>query len=153
MTATLRHVTPSDCALICRHRRDMFAAAGDDIAAKAAVSAEYSDWQASALEDGSYFGFIAELDGTPVGGIGLMVLESPPHHHFPEITQRGYVLNLFVEAEQRGKGIAKQLMAAADEAFKDRGIRHAALTATDQARPIYEKDGWVLSPHMVKQID
>ncbi len=152
MTPTLRPVAPLDCALICRHRRDMFTAAGDEVAATAAMGAEYSDWQAQTLGNGTYFGFIAELDETPVGGIGLMVLESPPHHHFPEITQRGYVLNLFVEADHRGKGIAKQLIAAADAAFRERGVSQAALTATDQARPIYEKDGWRLSPHMVKQI-
>lgn len=152
MTVTLRPVTSADGDLICEHRRDMFLAAGDEVAAKAAMSSEYSDWQVAALRSGAYFGFIAELDGTPVGGIGLMVLESPPHHHFPEITRRGYVLNLFVEADHRGKGIAKQLMAAADAAFRERGITQAALTATNQARPIYEKDGWCLSSHMVKQI-
>lgn len=152
MSVFLRPVTVSDCELICRHRKDMFAAAGDELAARAALSADYRTWQAKALATGDYFGFIADLEGRAVGGIGLMVLEGPPHPHHPASVRRGYVLNLFVEPDHRGKGIARKLMDAADQALKDRNISFAALMATDQARPIYEKDGWRQTAQMMKQI-
>ncbi|QDG78622.1 GNAT family N-acetyltransferase [Labrenzia sp. PHM005] len=152
MTATLRPVAPSDCDLVCRHRHDMFLAAGDADAGAAAMTPAYAAWQEQALRSGAYFGFIAEVDGTAIGGVGLMVVDWPPHQLHPEITQRGYVLNVFVEPEHRGKGIAKQMMAAADAEFNRRGVTHAVLTATDQARPIYEKDGWVLTAQMGKDM-
>lgn len=152
MTITLRPVAPSDCDLICGHRRDMFLAASDADAAAAAMTPAYATWQDQALRSGAYFGFMAVINGMVVGGAGLMVIDWPPHQLHPEITQRGYVLNVFVEPDHRGKGIAKKLMAAADAEFKRRGISHAVLTATDQARPLYEKDGWHQTAQMAKQI-
>ncbi|MBO6758730.1 MAG: GNAT family N-acetyltransferase [Roseibium sp.] len=153
MAVTTRPVTSDDCGLICRHRRDMFAAAGEVRAAKAAGSDEYKDWQAQHLTSGAYFGFIAEAGGRPVGGIGLMILDWPPHPEHPQITQRGYVLNLFVEPDCRGQGIGKRLIAEADREFRKRGVSFAVLTATDQARPIYEKDGWEQTSQMAKCLD
>lgn len=66
--------------------------------------------------------------------------------------QRGYVLNVFVEPDHRRKGIANRLMAASDDAFRARGITHAVLTATDQARPLYERDGWQQTAQMAKEL-
>ncbi|WP_422018953.1 GNAT family N-acetyltransferase [Roseibium sp.] len=152
MTVTFRPVAPSDCDLICRHRHDMFQAAGDHKAAKAALTPAYRNWRQHALQSGSYFGFIAEVDGAAVGGVGLMVVDWPPHQLNPDVLQRGYVLNVFVEPEHRGQGIAKDLMAASDAAFKKRNVTHAVLTATDQARPMYEKDGWQQTAQMAKEI-
>lgn len=152
MTVTLRPVAPSDCDLICRHRHDMFLAAGDQEAAKAALSLAYREWQENALQSGAYFGFIAEVGGVAVGGVGLMVIDWPPHHLHPDVLQRGYVLNVFVEPDHRGKGIAKSLMAASEDAFKTLGITHAVLTATDQARPLYERDGWHQTAQMAKEL-
>lgn len=152
MAISLRPVSPSDRDLICRHRRDMFLAAGDRDAAAAAMTPAYAAWQEQALRSGAYFGFIAELTGNPVAGIGLMVVDWPPHPCHPEDTRRGYVLNLFVEPEHRGRGIARELMAAAEADFKSRGVAHAVLTATDMARPIYEKDAWVQTAQMAKDL-
>lgn len=81
-----------------------------------------------------------------------MVIDWPPHQLHPDVLQRGYVLNVFVEPDHRGKGIAKSLMTASDEAFTARGITHAVLTATDQARPLYERDGWQQTAQMAKEI-
>ncbi|XYK81879.1 MAG: GNAT family N-acetyltransferase [Labrenzia sp.] len=92
------------------------------------------------------------MGGHAVGGVGLMVIDWPPHQLHPDVLQRGYVLNVFVEPDHRGKGIAKSLMTASDEAFTARGITHAVLTATDQARPLYERDGWQQTAQMAKEI-
>ncbi|MTI44484.1 ribosomal protein S18 acetylase RimI-like enzyme [Roseibium hamelinense] len=151
MIVTLRPVAPSDCDLICRHRHDLFLATGDEEATKAALSPAYRNWQQQALQSGVYFGFIAEVGRDAVGGVGLMVIDWPPHQLHPEVRQRGYVLNVFVEPDHRGKGIAKRLMAASDAAFKERGVKHAVLTATAQARPLYERDGWRQTAQMTKK--
>ena len=98
------------------------------------------------------FGFIAETGGGPVAGIGLMGVGFPPHPLHPDKTKRGYVLNLFVEPEWRGQGIATRLMAAAEETFRQRGLSYAMLHATKQARPMYEQHGWTQTPELGKPL-
>lgn len=74
MTVVLRPVGLSDLDLICRFRKAMFLAAGDEKSAQAAMSPAYRDWQDKALRSGVYFGFIAQKDEQPVGGVGLWCL-------------------------------------------------------------------------------
>ena len=76
-----------------------------------------------------------------------MVIDWPPHPSHPSDDRRGYVLNVYVEPEWRGQGIAKRLMAAAEDAFTQRGIGYAFLHATETGRPLYERAGWVGSTH------
>lgn len=152
MPLTLRPLTPADCDLVCRQREDMFRSAGHKEEALAAMAEPYRTWQRERLEDGSYFGFIAEAAGQPVGGIGLMEVDFPPHPLHPAKASRGYVLNLFVEPAWRGQGIATKLMAAAEEAFRARGLTYAMLHATKQARPMYEQHGWSQIPELGKPL-
>ena len=141
MPPSLRPVAVGDLDLVCRHREEMFRASGHSEDVLAAMAGPYRDWQEKSLRDGSYSGFIAEEDGSAVGGIGLMEIAWPPHPLHPDQARRGYVLNLFVEPDKRGQGIAKRLMAEAEAEFLRRGLSYAILHATRQARPLYEKDG------------
>ncbi|MCV0426243.1 MAG: GNAT family N-acetyltransferase [Roseibium sp.] len=147
---TLRPLAPADCDLVCRHREEMFRASGHPDQTLADMAETYRDWQRQSLDDGSYFGFVAEVDGHPIGAVGLMEIDWPPHPLHPLAAKRGYVLNLFVEPECRGQGIARKLMQAADGEFKKRGLDYAILHATKQGRPLYEKDGWAQTSEMGK---
>ncbi|WP_206120083.1 MULTISPECIES: GNAT family N-acetyltransferase [Rhizobium] len=148
----LRPVLPKDLDLICRHRKAMFAEAGRDAAEIAEMNSAFRDWLKPRLEDGRYFGFIAEHDGRSVGGVGLMLIEWPPHPSHPSDDHRGYVLNVFVDPEQRGRGIAGLLMDAADREFRQRGITYAILHTTKAGRPLYERTGWAQTSEMAKAI-
>lgn len=110
----------------------------------------FRSWLRPRLADGRYFGFITESDGIAIGGIGLMVNDWPPHPSHPMDDRRGYVLNLFVMPDWRGEGIAKRLMAAAEDAFTRRGLAYATLHATEAGRPLYERTGWVRTTEMAK---
>nr|WP_319386469.1 GNAT family N-acetyltransferase [uncultured Roseibium sp.] len=142
MTCDLRPLTPADLDLICRQRNDMFRSMdlAEDLIAR--MESTFRAWLRDRLGDGTYFGFVADLDNRPVGGIGLMEIEFPPHPAHPQSTRRGRILNLFVEPEVRGQGIARQLMQAAEGEFRNRGLTYAVLHATDMSRPLYEQDGW-----------
>lgn len=108
-------------------------------------------WLEPRLSQGDYFGFIAELGGRPIGGIGLITLEWPPHPaNFDP--RRGYVLNVFVESAHRGRGVGRALLKAADEEFMARGIGYAILHAIDAGRPLYERTGWAATSEMAKPI-
>jgi ribosomal protein S18 acetylase RimI-like enzyme len=91
--------------------------------------------------------------GTVVAGIGLMLIDWPPHPAHPLQDQRGYVLNVFVEPDYRHRGLARELMRLADEAFGRRGIGYAVLHATDKGRPLYQGLGWNGTTEMAKTLD
>lgn len=128
----------------------MFQEAGRAQADLDLMRAPFCTWLKPRLADGRYFGFIAEDNGLPIAGIGLMVIDWPPHPSHPMDDRRGYVLNLFVMPDRRGEGIAKRLMVAAEEAFTQRGIGYAILHATEAGRPLYERTGWVRTTEMAK---
>lgn len=102
------------------------------------------------MRDGRYFGFMAEIAGEPVGGVGLMEIDWPPHPVHPDSDRRGYVLNVFVEPAQRGRGIARLLMQISEEEFRKRGLSYAILHATQAGQPLYERLGWGKTSEMAR---
>src|ERR1700761_9593114 len=86
-----RAVTPSDVELICHHRQEMFRDAGSDEATLRVMTEHFRTWLEPRIADGSYFGFILVANGEPAGGIGLMMLDWPPHPLHPIHDRRGYV--------------------------------------------------------------
>lgn len=128
----------------------MFREAGRDEADLAAMAQPFRAWLASKLASGDYFGFVTEQQGQAVGGIGLMVIDWPPHPLHPTNDRRGYVLNLYVEPEHRKRGIAQDLMDRSEGEFGRRGIGYLILHATAQGRPLYERSGWMTTTEMGK---
>jgi ribosomal protein S18 acetylase RimI-like enzyme len=148
----VRRVLPSDIDLICRHREEMFREAGSPEADLKAMADPFRTWLAERLTDGTYFGFVAEEDNQPIGAIGLMVLDWPPHPLHPKEDRRGYVLNLYVEPTYRGRGVARDLMRLSDSEFTKRGVTYAILHATEAGRRVYEQIGWASTTEMAKAL-
>jgi len=130
----------------------MFRDAGrrDDVLAP--MTAHFREWLKPRLADGSYFGFVMSDDGVDAAGIGLMLIEWPPHPEHPTQDKRGYVLNVFVEPAYRKRGLARELMALADAEFARRGVSYAVLHATEKGRPLYQGLGWNGTTEMAKPI-
>ncbi len=148
----IRSVGPDDLELICRHREEMFRDAGSDEQLLPVMTQNFRPWLEPRLADGSYFGFIASCAGEPAGGVGLMLIDWPPHPLHPANDQRGYVLNLFVESAHRRKGLARRLMQLAEDELTRRGASLLILHATEKGRPLYSQLGWVAgSAEMIKQ--
>ena len=152
---TTRPVRPDDLELICRHREAMFResnAPGRSDDMLRTMTASFRSWLAPRLRDGSYFGSIVEEGGKAIAGIGLMLIDWPPHPSHPAEDKRGYVLNVYVEPAHRGRGLAKMLMREAEAEFARRGVSFAILHATRMGRPLYEKIGWAQTAEMSKQM-
>jgi GNAT superfamily N-acetyltransferase len=149
----VRPVRPADLDLIRRHREEMFRDSGRAEAVVAAMSDPFRLWLQPRLEDGRYFGFVAEAEGAPIGGVGLMEIDWPPHPLHPHEDRRGYVLNVFVEPSHRGRGVARALMAAADAEFARRGVSYLVLHATEAGRVLYEQIGWTSTAEMAKTLE
>jgi GNAT superfamily N-acetyltransferase len=115
-----------------------------------AMTAAFRQWLEPRLKDGRYFGYIAEIEGAAVAGIGLMIIDWPPHPSHPQEDKRGYVLNVFVEPTHRGRGLARMLMQLGEAEIGRRGVSFAILHATRMGRPLYEKIGWAQTSEMSK---
>jgi hypothetical protein len=71
----VRRLSVDDLDLICRHREEMFRDSGHDEQVLNTVTKHFRAWLAQRLDDGSYFGYILSDNGTPVAGIGLMLID------------------------------------------------------------------------------
>jgi GNAT superfamily N-acetyltransferase len=153
MVATARPVAARDLELICEHRERMFASSGRTRESLQPMTASFRQWLIPRLSDGSYFGWMLEEAGQVVAGLGMMVIDWPPHPSHPTDDRRAYILNVFVEPEHRRNGLARQLMALAEERARQLGLRYAILHSTRQGRPLYEALGWGPTSEMATRWD
>jgi GNAT superfamily N-acetyltransferase len=143
-----REVRPADVDLVCRHRHDMFMASGRSADLVAPMDGPFRAWLEPKLASGAYFGWIAEVAGAAVGGVGMMEIDWPPHPSHPTQERRGYILNVYVQPAHRGRGVAGALMRLATEEGRRRGLELMVLHATAMGRPMYEKLGWTRTAEM-----
>jgi GNAT superfamily N-acetyltransferase len=126
----------------------MFAESGRTRESLRPMTAAFEQWLAPRLADGSYFGWMLEDAGVVIAGLGMMVIDWPPHPSHPADHRRAYILNVFVEPGHRRKGLAKRLMALAEARARELGICYAILHSTRQGRPLYESLGWGATSEM-----
>lgn len=138
----LRAIQRDDLETICRHRREMFRSSGRDEPTLSLMTEHFRPWLASRLEEGTYFGWLAISGGVAVAGVGMMAIPWPPHPSHPTRSDRGYVLNLYVEPTHRGRGLGRRLMGRCEAEAQRRGLQYAVLHATEQGRGLYEALGW-----------
>jgi ribosomal protein S18 acetylase RimI-like enzyme len=138
----VREIAESDLELICRHREEMFRDAGRGEEVLQTMTRHFRDWLRPRLQDRTYFGFILSDAGQAIAGIGLMLIDWPPHPSHPAQDKRGYVLNVYVEPAYRRQGLARELMRLADAEFRRRDVAFAILHATEKGRGLYAGLGW-----------
>lgn len=146
----VRELSENDIELVCRHREEMFRDAGRSEEVLQVMTQHFRDWLRPHLRDRTYFGYVVCENGQPIAGIGLMLIDWPPHPSHPTTDKRGYVLNVYVEPEHRRRGLARELMRLADAKFAKRGVQFAILHATDKGRGMYAGLGWSGTTEMSK---
>jgi ribosomal protein S18 acetylase RimI-like enzyme len=138
-----RAATAADAKLITTHRRRMFVDAGRaDNQVLDVMDRNFEPWVARAIDDGKYFGWLTSDGNRVVAGAGLMLLDWAPHPLDPRSTQRGYLLNVYVEPEYRRKKLASHLIELALAEARRRKIRVVALHSTEAGRLLYESNGF-----------
>lgn len=147
---TTHRATEDDADLITIHRRAMFADMRD---ASEAVLEEmgrhFEPWVRRMITEGKYVGWITSDGDRAIASTGFMVLDWAPHFLDPMSQRRGYILNVFVEPEYRGRGIAQMLTKECMAEARLRGIRVVALHASPKGQPVYEKLGFKASNEML----
>jgi GNAT superfamily N-acetyltransferase len=144
----VRPIVPGDLETICRHRHEMFKVSGRTDEMVAPMTEHFRPWLRPLLDGERYFGWFIEAGHGPVAGVGMMIIDWPPHPSHPTQSARGYVLNMYVEPEYRRAGLGGRLMELCHQEAKGRGIRHLVLHATRQGRGLYEKLGWAATSEM-----
>jgi ribosomal protein S18 acetylase RimI-like enzyme len=144
----IRPVGPRDFDAICRHRHEMFKVSGRSDEMVAPMTEHFGPWLRPRLADGRYFGWFIESAERTLGGVGMMVIDWPPHPSHPSQSARGYVLNMFVEPDCRRLGLGRQLMEICRGEGERRGLDYLVLHATSQGRGLYEKLGWAATTEM-----
>jgi GNAT superfamily N-acetyltransferase len=150
--ATLRHAIADDAALIARHRHSMFT---DNAFATEetldAMDANFEPWVRERLADGRYVGMVIEEDGVALASAGIFFADFPPH--FLDVKAgRPYLTNFYSAPEARGRGFAKQLLAACVNVCRERGHELVVLHASPFGKPIYEKFGFEPSNEMMLKL-
>lgn len=88
-----------------------------------------------------FFCWIAEHNNEVIAISGLNLFEKPPT--FSNISGlEGYIMNMYVKEEFRGKGIATSIMNHIVEYLKEIGVDKVKLLATEQGRPVYKNFGF-----------
>lgn len=105
------------------------------------VIAAFVAYAADAMPAGRYLGWLAEADGEPVGTVGLVFHEQPPHP-LMRSTRVGYVLNVFVEPACRRRGVATRLVEEAVAHCDTTGCGAVILHASDAGARVYERLGF-----------
>jgi len=146
---TTRSATLEDAPLLTAHRHAMFAEMGKTTnEALETMSLHFAPWVRRMLAEGKYLGWIVEEEGRPVASTSLFLLEWPPHLLDPSGDRRGYLLNMYVDPVYRRQGVAKNLVKVCLDETRRRGIRVAALHASDAGRPLYQRFGFAPTNEM-----
>jgi GNAT superfamily N-acetyltransferase len=151
----VRQANAADVALLARHRAAMFRDMGllkshhEDELVQATAS-----FVAKAMPRGEYLAWIAEDKGTSaaIGGAGVHLRPILPRPRLGteelELGPEAIVLNVYVEAAWRRRGVGEALMRAVLTTLADQGIRRVVLHASADGRRLYERLGFVATNEM-----
>lgn len=142
-TFSIRPATPEDAEIIVGHRRSMFSEMGyRDAAALDSMCAAFRPWLLSRLETREYLAWFAvDATGAVVAGLGLWLMDWPPHMIGPG-ARRGNIVNVYTIPQARRCGLARRLMATSLEWCRVNGIRAVILHSSDDGRPLYQALGF-----------
>ena len=136
--------TPADAGALARFRVRLFEEMGrleGDAVEFARASENYFEW---ALSTGREVAWIAEDFGDAVAVLAMTLEPMPPKPGRPRLVE-AYMHNVYTLPEHRLRGLAERLVRAALAYAEEEGVRRVRLYTSDDARPLYEKLGFV--PH------
>jgi GNAT superfamily N-acetyltransferase len=140
---TIRKATSDDLDLVARMRLEFLAAhraiAVDDLSPT--FRAATRDYLEARSADGRLHSWLAEDDDVAVGVVTLLVSDGPPRPDDLR-TEEGYILNMYVRASHRRRGIGQALFDACLAVGGELDLRRLYLRATDDGRPMYERAGF-----------
>lgn len=146
--AQIRPARPEDIPTLIDLRERMLIELGSDDAGRLeSLGTASRPWFERAFAEGRAVGWIAERDGTTVGGVTMTLNDGLPQYRAPN-GRIASVLGLYVIPDERGAGLATRLVREAIDSAQTWGADLVTLHAADKARPIYERLGFVRTKEM-----
>jgi ribosomal protein S18 acetylase RimI-like enzyme len=146
---TLRWATSGDSPILALHRRRMFEDVGNpDDPLILPVERRSLRWFREAIDRGQCIAWIAEVDGSAVASLAVLLMEWPPIRRDPGL-RRAYIFNAYTSPEHRRRGIARQLLRTSLAEIKRLGIRVSTLHASKFGRALYESEGFQPTNEMI----
>lgn len=142
-TFLIRPATADDAEIIVGHRLAMFSEMGyRDTDALDAMCSAFRPWLIARLRTREYLAWFAETaDGTVAAGLGLWLMDWPPHMIGPG-APRGNIVNVYTIPQARRLGLARRLMGTSLEWCRGNGILAVILHSSDDGRPLYQSLGF-----------
>jgi GNAT superfamily N-acetyltransferase len=131
-----------DLGLLVRHRRYMWEAISDHpVGTLDVADSVYRRWARVRMRSNRFAGFIVEVGGVPAasGCVWLMSAQPRPGR---QGTTVAYLLSLFTEPSQRGRGHAARIVRAAMRWARSRGVTVMMLHASDFGESVYRRLGF-----------
>lgn len=139
---TLRPATQADIEIVLHHRREMFREMGASYSELLEqfelASRRYFE---RALEAGTYYGIFAQVRSEVIAGGGVVIVDWPgsPLNFEPK---RAWILNIYVEPQERRRGFARLIMVALIDWCRGNKFRSVALHASEHGRDLYKNLGF-----------
>jgi len=139
----VRPASADDAETIVEHRRAMFSEMGyRDGAAVDQMCAAFRPWLLPRLKTREYLAWFAVAsDGTVAAGLGLWLMDWPPHM-IGLGARRGNIVNVYTIPRARRQGLARRLMETSLEWCRKNGIRAVILHSSEEGRPLYQALGF-----------
>lgn len=143
MKPVIRLADKADIPELVRLRLAYFAEEFGTLAPEqiAAISAQLPQYFSEQLGSGCIAPAAVRPDGTLAACALLTVSVKPANPFFPN-GRTGYVLGVYTEPAERGKGLATAIMQLLQEEAKRLKLDQVTLSASDMGKPIYEKIGF-----------
>lgn len=150
MPHQIRLATPTDAARLAQLRHDFRAGQGAASEDARAFVERCTTWMASHLAPGGGWRcWVAELDQHIVGTTWLHLIDKLPNPQ-DEAERHGYVSNVYVVPELRGRGIGAALLSACLAACRADGCDAVVLWPTNQSRSLYARHGFAVHDDLME---
>jgi GNAT superfamily N-acetyltransferase len=134
----IRPATAGDLETIVRHRVAMFRDMSYPEDVLAQVDTVSRGILRTALDDGSYYSVLAEIEESGVvGGAGVLLLPWPGYQ-----PRRAWIQNVYVQPAFRRRGIAREMMQKLLAWCRTEGLDSISLHASEEGYPLYLQLGF-----------
>ncbi|MBO4866704.1 MAG: GNAT family N-acetyltransferase [Ruminococcus sp.] len=110
------------------------------------IEQQSRDYYKQSLADGTHTAYLVYDDDDIIAAGGVSYYRVMPTCDVPT-GRKAYIMNMYTDPRYRRQGIAYKTLSLLVEDAKSKGVDFISLEATDMGRPLYEKFGFVGTPH------
>lgn len=139
---SIRTATTNDVELLSRFRYALRSITNPPSSTESEFLPRCQKWMKNSLDTNSgWSAWIAELDQRPIGNIWVQIIEKIPNPT-DESEFYGYITNLYIIEELRGRGIGSELLETALDWCRSNDAHAVLLWPSQKSRSLYLRHGF-----------